>query len=144
MLFYRRHQQRGGSLLEVMICLFMLTLPIFGVTALRITQAQIILQQSQYQSAWSLMEYKLNELRYLALSSDEFSGVNTNVGGHVTAGNVNYDQYEFNLTWQVSSENKDIPSLLKDVLVRISWIDKAGVSHHISSVITLNIGIVGR
>ncbi|MFT5806107.1 MAG: Tfp pilus assembly protein PilV, partial [Moritella dasanensis] len=75
--------QQGGCLLEVMICLFMLTTAIFGITGLKLTQAQIVLQQSQYTTAWALMEYKLNELRYLTDSINGFTSLSTNVGGNM-------------------------------------------------------------
>ncbi|QUM86369.1 MULTISPECIES: hypothetical protein [unclassified Moritella] len=137
--------QQGGSLLEVMISLFILSLPVFGMTALKLTQAQIILKQSQYTTAWALMEFKLNELHYLAGSIAEFNTLSSNIGGNLAAGNIHYDQHKFNLTWQVSViTTKTTLSLLKEVVVKVNWIDKANTPYTISSMTILNQGLIVR
>jgi len=137
--------QQGGSLLEVMICLFMLTTAIFGITGLKLTQAQIILQQSQYTAAWALMEYKLNELRYLTDSIDGYTALNTNIGGNLSAGDIQYDQHRFNLTWQVRSRiTTTTSSQLKEVEVKIHWLDKTNSPQVISSITMLNKGVIVR
>ena len=137
--------QQGGCLLEVMICLFMLALPVFGMTALKLTQAQIVLRQSQYTAAWALMEYKLNELHYLTDSIAEFNTLNSNSGGHLAAGNIYYDQHKFNLTWQVSViTTKTTLSLLKEVVIKVNWTDKANTPYTISSMTILNQGLIVR
>jgi len=137
--------QQGGCLLEVMICLFVLTLPIFGMTALKLTQAKIVLQQSQYTAAWALMEFKLNELHYLTDSIAEFNTLGSNIGGNLAAGSIYYDQYKFNLTWQVSViTTKTTLSLLKEVVVKVNWIDKANTPYTISSMTILNKGMIVR
>lgn len=137
--------QQGGCLLEVMICLFMLTTAIFGITGLKLTQAQIVLQQSQYTTAWALMEYKLNELRYLTDSINGFTSLSTNVGGNMSAGEIQYDQHQFNLSWQVTSLTALTPSsLLKEVEIKINWLDKTNATQMISSHTTLNRDIISR
>jgi len=137
--------QQGSTLFEVMICLFMLILPIFGMTALKLTQAHIVLQQSQYKSAWALMEYKQNELRYLTDSIDEFNALSSNSGGGLVAGNIDYDQYQFNLTWQVTeTTTKATSSLLKEVIVKISWVERNDISRTISDMTTLNRNVIVR
>jgi len=137
--------QQGGSLLEVMICLFMLTTSIFGITALKLTQAKIILQQSQYTAAWALMEYKLNELRCLTDSIDGYTALNTNIGGNLSAGDIQYDQHKFNLTWQVRSVTTPITSSqLKEVEIKIHWQDKANTTQMISSMTILNKDVIVR
>ena len=142
----RQHtSQQGGSLLEVMICLFMLTTAIFGVTSLKLTQAQIILQQSQYTAAWALLEYKLNEIRYLTDSIDGFNALNTNLGGNLSAGDIQYDQHRFNLTWQVKSlTTTSTSSLLKEVEMKVQWQDKTDSSQMISSMTMLNKDVIVR
>lgn len=137
--------QQGGSLLEVTICLFMLTTAIFGITGLKLTQAQIVLQQSQYTTAWALMEYKLNELRYLTDSINGFTSLSTNVGGSMSAGEIQYDQHQFNLSWQVTSLTALTPSsLLKEIEIKINWLDKTNATQMISSHTTLNRDIISR
>lgn len=134
--------QHGGSLLEVMICLFMLTTAIFGITALKLMQAQIVLQQSQYTSAWSLMEYKLNELRYLTDSAVGFESLSSNYGGNLSAGDIQYDQHQFNLTWQVTSLTTS--SRLKKVEVKVNWRDKTHAAQMISSKTILSQDVIVR
>jgi len=143
---FRQHAlQQGGSLLEVMICLFMLTTSIFGITALKLTQAKIILQQSQYTAAWALMEYKLNELRCLTDSTDGYTALNTNIGGNLSAGDIQYDQYSFNLTWQVRTITTSVTlSQLKEVEIKINWQDKANSNQMISSMMMLNKDVIVR
>ncbi|KXO07620.1 hypothetical protein AKG98_2246 [Moritella sp. JT01] len=137
--------QQGGSLLEVMISLFILSLPVFGMTALKLTQAQIVLKQSQYTTAWALMEYKLNELHYLTGSIVEFNTLSSNMGGNLAAGSIHYDQHKFNLTWQVSViTTKTTLSLLKEVVVKVNWIDKMNTPYTISSMTILNQGLIVR
>ena len=137
--------QQGGSLLEVMICLFMLTTAIFGVTSLKLTQAHIILQQSQYTAAWALMEYKLNEIRYFTDSSDGYSAFNTNIGGNLSAGDIQYDQHWFNLTWQVRSLTTLITSTqLKEIEIKIHWLDKTNTPQMISNKTMLSQGVMLR
>ena len=140
----RQHTlQQGGSLLAVMISLFMLTTAIFGVTSLKLTQAQIILQQSQYTAAWALMEYKLNEIRYLTDSIDGYTALNTNIGGNLSAGDIQYDQHWFNLTWQVRSlTTLTTSSQLKEVEIKIHWLDKTNSPQIISSMTMLNQGVI--
>ena len=142
----RQHtSQQGGSLLEVMICLFMLTTAIFGVTSLKLTQAQIILQQSQYTAAWALMEYKLNEIRYLTDSIDGFNALNTNLGGHISAGDIHYDQHQFNLTWQVSSLSTITTSnQRKEVVIEIHWLDQTNTAQMIRNKTMLSQGVMLR
>ncbi|PKH04720.1 hypothetical protein [Moritella sp. Urea-trap-13] len=143
----RRHDtlQRGGSLLEVMICLFMLSTSIFGITGLKLTQAKIALQQSQYTAAWALMEYKLNELRSLADSSAGFTSLSTNLGGNLSAGDIQYDQHGFSLTWQVTALTiLSTSSLLKEVEVKINWLDKTNAAQMISSNTILNQDVIVR
>ena len=137
--------QQGGSLLEVMICLFMLTTAIFGVTSLKLTQAQIILQQSQYTAAWALMEYKLNEIRYLTDSIAGYTALNSNIGGDLSAGDIQYDQHWFNLTWQVRPlTTLTTSSQLKEVEVKIHWLDKTNSPQMISSMTMLNQDVIVR
>lgn len=131
--------------MEVMICLFMLTTSIFGITGLKLTQAKIVLQQSQYTTAWALMEYKLNELRYLTDSIDGFTSLSSNVGGNLSAGQTQYDQHQFNLTWQVTSLTAlTTSSLLKEVEIKINWLDKTNVTQMIRSKTTINQDIISR
>ena len=135
--------QQGGSLLAVMISLFMLTTAIFGVTSLKLTQAHIILQQSQYTAAWALMEYKLNEIRYLTDSIDGYTALNTNIGGNLSAGDIQYDQHWFNLTWQVRSlTTLATSSQLKEVEIKIHWLDKTHSPQVISSMTMLNQDVI--
>jgi len=143
---FRQHTlQQGGSLLEVMICLFMLSTSIFGITALKLTQAKIILQQSQYTAAWALMEYKLNELRRLTDSTDGYTALNTNIGGNLSAGDIQYDQHSFNLTWQVRTITTSVTlSQLKEVEIKINWQDKANSNQMISSMMMLNKDVIVR
>ncbi|SQD78595.1 type IV pilus modification PilV family protein [Moritella yayanosii] len=137
--------QQGASLLEVMICLFMLSLPLLGMTALKLIQAKIVLQQSQYTAAWALMEYKLNEIRYLTDSIDGYSALNTNVGGNLSAGDIQYDQHWFNLTWQVRTlTTTSTSSLLKEVEIKIHWQDKTNSPQMISSMTMLNKDVIVR
>ncbi|SGY83930.1 Putative uncharacterized protein [Moritella viscosa] len=114
-------------------------------TALKLTQAKIVLQQSQYTAAWALMEFKLNELHYLTDSIAEFNTLGSNIGGNLAAGSIYYDQYKFNLTWQVSViTTKTTLSLLKEVVVKVNWIDKANTPYTISSMTILNKGMIVR
>lgn len=137
--------QQGGSLLEVMICLFMLTTAIFGVTSLKLTQAHIILQQSQYTAAWALMEYKLNEIRYFTDYIDGYSALNTNIGGNLSAGDIQYDQHWFNLTWQVRLlTTLTTSSQLKEIEIKINWLDKTNTPQMISSMTMLNKDVIVR
>ena len=137
--------QQGGSLLEVMICLFMLTTAIFGVTSLKLTQAHIILQQSQYTAAWALMEYKLNEIRYFTDSIDGYSALNTNIGGNLSAGDIQYDQHWFNLTWQVRLlTTLTTSSQLKEIEIKIHWLDRTNTPQMISSMTMLNKDVIVR
>ncbi|NQZ92733.1 MAG: hypothetical protein HRT97_10390 [Moritella sp.] len=142
----RQHTlQQGGSLLEVMICLFMLTTAIFGVTSLKLTQAHIILQQSQYTAAWALMEYKLNEIRYFTDYIDGYSALNTNIGGNLSAGDIQYDQHWFNLTWQVRLlTTLTTSSQLKEIEIKINWLDKTNTPQMISSMTMLNKDVIVR
>lgn len=138
-------RQQGASLLEVMICLFMLTTSIFSITGLKLNQAPIVLHQSQYTTAWVLMEYKLNELRYLTDSIDEFNTLSSNLGGNLRAGDMHYDQHKFNLTWQVRSLTTiTTSSLLKEVVIKINWIDKTNSPQTISSMTILNQDVIVR
>ncbi|MFT5808516.1 MAG: hypothetical protein ACI9LG_002833, partial [Moritella dasanensis] len=103
------------------------------------------LQQSQYTTAWALMEYKLNELRYLTDSINGFTSLSTNVGGNMSAGEIQYDQHQFNLSWQVTSLTALTPSsLLKEVEIKINWLDKTNATQMISSHTTLNRDIISR
>lgn len=137
--------QQGGCLVEVMICLLMLTTPILGITALKLTQAKIISQQSQHTSAWALMEYKLNELRNLTDSAVEFNNLSSNLGGYLEAGDVQYDQYKFNLTWQVQLVTiQSTAKPLKQVVVNINWPGEGSSSQIITTTTVLNQDVVVR
>jgi hypothetical protein len=141
------YPQAGGGLIEVIICAFMLSMSLFNITALKLTQANIELQQSQYTAAWSLMTDKLTELRYLADSADEFAQLSDNQGGLMVAGDTHYDQYNFDLSWQVnvvstSISNSTLPILLKQVVVKIRWNDRGSTAHEIISRTTFNEGII--
>jgi len=137
--------QQGSCLLEVMICLVMLSLPIFGMTALKFNQAQIVLQQSQYTTAWALMEYKLNELRYSTDSIAEFNALTSDLGGNLAAGDIYYDQHKFNLTWQVTTTTTETTaSLLKEVVIKVDWLDKSNFTQTISSMTILNQNMIVR
>ena len=144
---HQYHSQAGGGLIEVIICAFMLSLSLFNITALKLTQAHIELQQSQYTAAWSLMADKLTELRYLTDSADEFTQLSTNKGGLMAAGDTYYDQYRFDVSWQVnvtstSITNSTLPILSKQVVVKIRWNDKGSTAHEIISRTTFNEGII--
>jgi Tfp pilus assembly protein PilV len=141
--------QAGGSLIEVIICAFMLSLVLFNITALKLTQAHIELQQSQYTAAWSLMADKLAELRYLTDSDDEFTQLSENKGGLMAAGDMHYDQYRFDVSWQVnvtstSITNSTLPILSKQVVVKIRWNDRGSTAHEIISRTTFNEGIITK
>jgi len=136
--------QRGSCLLEVMVCLFMLTTSLFGVTGLKLIQAKIILQQSQYTTAWALMEFKLTELRYLTDSVDGFNMLSSNLGGNLSAGDIQYDQHQFNLSWQVSSLSTVTTNLLKVVEIKVNWLDNSNSSQMISHKMMLSRDVMVR
>lgn len=137
--------QKGGSLLEVMVCLFMLTTSLFGITGLKLIQTNVALQQSQHTAAWVLMEYKLTEIRYLTDSLAGFSALSSNLGGDLKAGDMQYDQHQFNLTWQVASQSTLTTSdLLKEVEVKVSWLDNTNTPQMISNKLMLSQRIVAR
>ncbi|MDX2321279.1 MAG: hypothetical protein QNK26_11885 [Moritella sp.] len=137
--------QQGGGLIEVIVCAFMLSLALFNITALKLTQAHIVLQQSQYTAAWALAGHKLNELRYLTDSADEFEQLSSNQGSGMNAGDNHYDQYWFNLSWQVSViSNSTLSSALKQVVIKVRWIDKGNKPHEISGMTIFNKDIIVR
>ena len=137
--------QQGGGLIEVIVSAFMLSLSLFNITALKLTQTQVVLQQSQYTAAWALLGHKLNEFRYLTDSADEFEQLSSNQGGEMNAGDNHYDQYKFDLSWQVSAiNNSTMPGVLKQVVVKVNWVDKGSVAHEISSMTILNKDIIAR
>lgn len=144
-LFYKRQVQKGGGLIEVIVSAFIISLTLFSTTALKRTQAQIVLQQSQYSSAWALMEYKLNELRYLTDSADEFGLLSSDQGGEIAAGNQYYDQHRFELHWQVNEiTHIAMEGVIKKIVVKVSWLDTNLQHHEISNMTVLNKGIIVR
>lgn len=135
--------QGGGGLIEVIICAFILSLSLFNITALKLTQAHVELQQSQYTAAWSLLNYKLQELRYLTDSADEFALLSSNQGGLMAAGDTHYDQHRFDVSWQVSLIST-LPFVLKQVVIKVRWSDRGNIAHEIMSSTTFNEGIITR
>ncbi|WP_392340893.1 hypothetical protein [Moritella marina] len=146
---YRYYSQAGEGLIEVIICAFILSLSLFNITALKLTQAHIELQQSQYTAAWSLIDYKLKELRHLTDSTDEFAQLSSNQGGLMAAGETHYDQYRFHISWQVNVINtlrsdSCLSVLLKQVVVKVRWSDRGNIPHEIMSHTIFNEGIIIR
>lgn len=122
-----RRTTGGYGLIEVMISLFIFTLCMLSIVGLRTTQAKVMQQQQQHSAAWALIGYKLIELRSLTGSSTEYDSVLQNSGGVMAAGDVEYEQYSFNLSWNVavipSSQNQ---LTVKRVDVNVTWLDHDG------------------
>lgn len=119
-----RRKAGGFGLIEVMISIFIFTLCVLGIAGLRTTQAKVMQQQQQHNAAWALIGYKLIELRSLTGSSTEYNGVLSNGGGDMAAGVVDYEQYTFNLSWDVLVLPREPNQLqIKRVSVNVTWLD---------------------
>ncbi|MFT5881226.1 MAG: hypothetical protein ACI86X_002365 [Moritella sp.] len=119
-----RRTAGGFGLIEVMISIFIFTLCTLSILGLRVTQAKVMDQQQQHSAAWALIGYKLIELRSLTGSSTEYNSVLHNGGGDMAAGIVEYEQYSFNLSWNVLVLPRGQNQLqIKRVDVNVNWND---------------------
>jgi len=119
-----RRKTGGFGLIEVMVSVFIFTLCMLGIAGLRATQAKVMQQQQQQSAGWALIDYKLTELRSLTASSSEYNGVLHNGGGDMAAGVVEYEQYSFNLSWDVLVVPREQNQLqIKRVDVNVKWND---------------------
>ncbi len=119
-----RRKAGGFGLIEVMISVFIFTLCMLGIAGVRATQAKVMQQQQQHNAAWALIGYKFIELRSLTGSYTEYNSVLPNGGGDMAAGVVEYEQYSFNLSWEVlvlPREPNQLP--IKRVSVNVTWLD---------------------
>lgn len=115
-------RQKGVSLIEVMMSVFIMSTFMLGVMTLQLNKAKIAQVQQQYYGAWLLMEYKLSELRLLANSDDAFNQIESNVGGMQASGDVAYSQYNYSLSWQVTNAMTDDDMLhIKTINVVVAW-----------------------
>lgn len=114
----------GFGLIEVMISIFIFTLCMLSILGLRTTQAKVMHQQQQHSAAWALIGYKLIELRSLTRSTTEYNSVLHNSGGDMAAGVVEYEQYSFNLSWNVLVLPRGQNQLpIKRIDVNVNWLD---------------------
>ena len=119
-----RRTTGGFGLIEVMISIFIFTLCMLSILGLRATQAKVMHQQQQHSAAWALIGYKLIELRSLTGSSTEYNSVLDNGGGDMAAGVVEYEQYSFNLSWNVLVLPRGQNQLqIKRVDINVNWLD---------------------
>lgn len=123
---------RGLGLIEVMISAFIICIAMIGVSRLHNTQVQIAHHQERRLAAMALLDDKLADLRLIAHTVEEggdpdndsrTAAIGNDRGGALSAGEISYDQYTFQLHWTVASLPEPV---LKLLTVTVAWRDGPG------------------
>jgi len=139
-------KERGFSLIEVMIAVFVLSIGILAVSKLQGTLIKSGSLGNERSIAATLADRKINDLRYPSTSNyiTYFTTINTNQGGALPPGVSTLGNTEYELSWTVSTF--EYPSLdatptttaytnigadFKQVAVTVSWVDATGTAQSI-------------